>query len=141
MLRSVVSMLLAISMFFFAGCYEMVSLSRDQYKKVNQYEQVNVLTDTSGTLTKYRFSKGMCVVQKDTLIGTGTRLSDVGEEHNVTVQIPVSSISLIEVSQLNLAETMMFVGVAIVVSAGAIFLAGGPGASGGQGGGPPQNPQ
>ena len=140
-MRSVVSMLLAISMFFFAGCYEMASLSRDEYKKVNQYDQVNVLTDTSGTLTKYRFSKGMCVVQKDTLIGTGTRISDVGEEHDVTVEIPASKISLIEVSKLNLAETMMFVGVAIVVSAGAIFLAGGPGASGGPSGGTPSNPQ
>ena len=141
MLKSVVSVLLAISMFFFAGCYEMVSLSPDQYKKVNRYDQVNVLTDTSGTLTKYKFSRGMCVLQKDTLVGTGTRISDVGEEHNVSVEIPAANISLIEVSKLNLAATMMFIGAAVMISAGAIFLAGAPGASGASGGGGQPNPQ
>lgn len=140
MLKSALSLLLAVSVFFFSGCYEVVSLSRDNYKNVNKYDEVSVLSDTAGVVTKYRFSKGMCVVQKDTLIGTGTRMSSLGEEHGVNVELPVSGISVIEVKKLDLAQTFMVAGVAVAVTLGFLFVAGAPGASGspGQSGTPSQ---
>ncbi len=141
MLKSVLSLVLVFSILSLAGCYEPLTLSRDDYKTVNKYDEVNVLVDTSGNITKYRFSKGMCVVQKDTLIGTGTRMSDFGDEHGVTVEIPTSRISVIEVSKLNLAKTMIVVGAAVLLSVGVYFLSGAPGASGGPGQGVTPNPQ
>lgn len=133
MFKSVLSLLLAVSMFFFAGCYEVVSLSRNDYKNVNKYDEVNVFADTVGNVTKYRFSKGMCVVQHDTLIGTGTMMSDEGEEHGVNVEIPTSRISVIEVSRLDIAKTMLLAGAAVALTVGAVFLSGAPGASGSPG--------
>lgn len=130
MLKSALSLLLAVSVFLFSGCYEVVSLSRDDYKSVNQYDEVNVLTDTAGVVTKYRFSRGMCVVQKDTLVGTGTRMSSFGEEHGVNVELPVSGISVIEVKKLDLAQTFIVAAAAVAVTLGILFVAGPPGASG-----------
>lgn len=133
MLKSALSLLLAVSMFFFAGCYEVVSLSRDNYKSVNKYDQVDVLADTLGGVTKYRFGKGMCVVQNDTLIGTGTRMSDMGEQHGVSVEIPTSKISVIEVSKLDLAKSLIIAAAAVGITVGLVFISGAPGASGSPG--------
>lgn len=141
MFKSALSLVLAVSMFFFAGCYEVVTIPRENYETVKKYDEVRVLVDTSGTITKYRFSRGMCVVQKDTLIGTGTRITDMGDEHGVTVEIPTSRISVVEVSKLDLARTMIVVGAAVFLSVGVYFLAGAPGASGGPGQSAPPNPQ
>lgn len=133
MLKSALALLLATSTFFLGGCYEVVSLSRDDYRSVNKYDRVDVVTDTAGTLTKYRFGKGMCVVQNDTLIGTGTRMSDAGDQHGVTVEIPTSQISLLEVSRLNLAKTLIIAAAAVGLTVGMVFLSGAPGASGSPG--------
>ena len=131
MLKASLSLILALSVFVWAGCYEVVLLSRDDYKDVNQYDEVSVLTDTAGAITKYRFSKGMCVVQNDTLIGTGTRMSPMGEQEGVNVVIPSSRINLVEVKKLNVPVTLMMAGMVAAATVGAVFLVGAPGSSGG----------
>lgn len=141
MLKSVLSVVLAISMFFFAGCYEVVSLSKEDYKTVNKYDQVDVLTDTSGVVTKYRFSRGMCVVQKDTLIGTGTRMSQSEQEDGVTVLIPESQINLVEVKKLNYLRTFTLVGILVVGTVGLILSIGTPGVGGSTGSGGSPSPR
>ncbi len=137
MLKAALSAVLAVSVFFWAGCYEMVSLSRDDYKGVNKYDEVNVLTDSAGTVAKYRFSKGMCVLHNDTLIGTGTRMTVLGEEEGITVAIPSSRISVLEVKKLNIPLTLMMAGMVAAVTVGAVFLIGSPGSTGGPNQQPP----
>lgn len=137
MLRTCLSVLLALSVFFWAGCYEVVSLSREDYGDVNRFEEVSVLTDSSGVVNKYKFSRGMCIVLHDTLVGTGTRTSVIGEEEGVTVAIPTTKISVVEVKKLNVPVSLALAGVIVAVTVGAIFLIGIPGASGGPGSQPP----
>ncbi len=141
MLKSALSLILAVSMLSFGGCYEVVSLSKDNYKNVNKYDEVNVLADTGGVVTKYRFSRGMCVVQNDTLIGTGTRMSQIGDEKGITVEIPESQINLIEVKQLNLAKSLTIAAVAIGATVGIMLLSGSPGSTGSPGSGGSPTPQ
>jgi hypothetical protein len=137
MLKTALSLMIALSVFIWSGCYEVVSLSRDEYKNVNQYDEVSVLTDTAGVVTKYKFARGMCVVQNDTLIGTGTRMSSVGEQEGANVAIPTSRINLVEVKKLNVPVTLVMAGVVAAITVGAVFLVGAPGASGGSNSQPP----
>ncbi len=137
MLRAALSLTLALSVFIWSGCYEVVSLSRDDYKNVNRYDEVSILTDTAGVVTKYEFSKGMCVVQNDTLIGTGTRMSSIGEQEGANVVIPTSRINLVEVKKLDVPLTLMMAGIVAAVTVGAVFLVGAPGATGGSNSQPP----
>jgi hypothetical protein len=137
MLRAIMSIVVAASMFLWAGCYQVVTLTREQYADVNRYEDVNVLTDSAGVVTKYHFSKGMCVIRNDTLVGTGTRMSGFGEEEGATVVMPTTKLSVVEVTKLNVPVTLALAGLVVAGTVGAIFLIGSPGASGGPGSQPP----
>lgn len=98
--RIFVVMLVPLLLFMLSGCYDVVPLARDHFKDVGRYEMADVLADSGGTPRTYTFRRGMCVIQSDTLIGTGMFLSPYGEEKAV-VAIPVSTISRIEVKKLN----------------------------------------
>ncbi len=115
--RIIIFTFLPLFLFVFAGCYDMVPLTKEHYKDVGGYQRVSVLTDSAGTVSRYTFDRGMCVIQRDTLIGPGTVLSGFGEQKAV-VAIPVSTISYIEVQKLNYFVTATLcagvIGVALV---------------------------
>ena len=137
MFRSTISAFLVASLFIWSGCYETVSLTREEYSHVSKYDGTNVLVDSAGTIWKYSFSSGMCTVQHDTLFGSGTLSSVSGELGKANVAIPVSKISLIEVKKLNYFTTLFLAGGFIGVTIYLIISTSPPGATGPSGPSPP----
>lgn len=129
MFKSAVLILLVASLLIWTGCYETVSLTRESYKHMNQNNEINVLVDSAGTIWKYHFSNGMYRIVNDTLVGTGTVITNSGEEALSSVAIPVSKIRIFEAKELNLPETLLLAGGFVGATALIVLLANPPGAT------------
>ena len=140
MYKSALSILLVASLLMWTGCYDTVQLTREESTHANKHDEVTVLVDSAGTIWKYRFSKGMYRVEHDTLVGTGTKITDSGVETLSNVVIPISKIAIFEVKELNQFETLLLAGGVVGATILMVVMVGQSGGTPGSSTSPPTAP-
>ncbi|MGO9480977.1 MAG: hypothetical protein ACLP05_04245 [Candidatus Kryptoniota bacterium] len=139
MTKSISVILIIGTMLMWSGCYETVLITKDSASQLDGDQDITAFVDTTGSTLGYHFAKGMYSVVHDTLVGSGTVMTNMGEESANSTSIPVSRIAYIETEKLDLLRTMLLAGTAVVAVTLVIFSTSpGANASGPSGSGPQQ---
>ena len=130
-----------ISMFVWSGCYDTVQITGDQVGQLDGYQDITAVVDTQGTVSSYHFARGMYRVVRDTLVGTGTTTTMMGELTQSGISIPSSRIAYVEVDKLNMPRTLLLAGGVVAATTAMVLSAASNSGSPGSSGSGPQPPR
>ena len=122
--RSLVVILLSLPLLSLSGCYESVTLSKNQVSELDRHQKITVYVDSGRTALLYRFSAGLYGVVNDTIVGIGSTVNSRGEEIHGSLSVPVSRISSIETERIDVLRTALLGASAVVATTAVIFSLG-----------------
>lgn len=104
------------------GCYDTVTLRRDQAKQALQYNEATVIVSKDdGTDGNYLIMEGACTFSNDTLSGHAIEISESGILYSAYLRVPISKIKYFEVKDLNVGRTVLLTGG--IIGAAAVLVA------------------
>ncbi len=139
MFKNFVFATLASFTIFLTGCYDTVTINRDQAKQALEYDEATVIiNEGDGPDGHYLINRGTWTLVNDTLSGRAVEISESGILHSVYLKVPISKIKYFEVKDLNVGRTVLLTGG--IIGAAAVLVAVASSNNGGESSSPPSTP-